>query len=187
MDKLLTPNEAAELLGVSPITLRSWATKGLLPASVTAGGHRRYSYIALATFARERGMTLHGQVAVHRIMIIDDDESFGGMLANYLRLRLPGAEVQLANSGFIAGRLLTQFQPTIILLDLRMPGMSGEETCRMIKDSAPQVTPRIIAMTGQYTTATAQQALQAGADACIGKPIDIDALINHINVPLTSR
>ena len=64
MDKLLTPNEAAELLGVSPITLRSWATKGLLPASVTAGGHRRYRYIALATFARERGMTLHGQVAV---------------------------------------------------------------------------------------------------------------------------
>jgi excisionase family DNA binding protein len=38
----LTPNEVAELLMVAPVTVRSWAQKGLLVAKVTPGGHRRF-------------------------------------------------------------------------------------------------------------------------------------------------
>ena len=39
---LLSPSEAAELLNVSPVTLRQWSQKGRIPFQITPGGHRRY-------------------------------------------------------------------------------------------------------------------------------------------------
>lgn len=183
MEKMLTPQQAAELLGVSPITLRSWATRGILPASVTAGGHRRYAHSAVVEFARQRGISLNTSDDSLQIMIIEDDESFGRMLADYLRLRLPAADVHLANSGFEAGRMLVRLNPRVIILDLLMPGMSGVETCRMIKESDLEPAPKVIAMTGGYTPEVAREAITAGADACMGKPINIDELIAYIEGP----
>ena len=59
----LTPNEVAELLMVSPITVRSWAQKGLLVAKVTPGGHRRFLKSDVERFVRESGADQAGVVS----------------------------------------------------------------------------------------------------------------------------
>ncbi|MFN2187992.1 MAG: MerR family transcriptional regulator, partial [Candidatus Promineifilaceae bacterium] len=50
-EKLLTPSEAAALLGISPITLSKWARKGMLKAHQTLGRHRRFTYAEILRFA----------------------------------------------------------------------------------------------------------------------------------------
>jgi excisionase family DNA binding protein len=51
---LLTPRQAAELLGVNTNTLARWARDGQLPAVTTPGGHRRYRRADVHTFSEER-------------------------------------------------------------------------------------------------------------------------------------
>jgi excisionase family DNA binding protein len=53
----LTPKEVAKLFMVSPITVRSWAKKGLLVAKFTPGGHRRFLKSDVERFMRENGVT----------------------------------------------------------------------------------------------------------------------------------
>ena len=55
---LLSPSEAAELLNVSPVTLRQWSQKGRIPFQITPGGHRRYKRSELYSFAKIMGMEL---------------------------------------------------------------------------------------------------------------------------------
>jgi len=59
----LTVGQAAELLGVSPDTVRRWVDNGQLPAARTAGGRRQVDGAALARFASERAATLAPPVA----------------------------------------------------------------------------------------------------------------------------
>ena len=60
---ILTPTEVAELLAVSPVTVRQWAQKGLIEARTTPGGHRRFTREAVIDFARRMAMTLPEEFA----------------------------------------------------------------------------------------------------------------------------
>lgn len=51
--RYLTPGEAARVLMVSPITVRGWAKKGLLPFETTLGGHRRFLRETVEQFAKQ--------------------------------------------------------------------------------------------------------------------------------------
>jgi excisionase family DNA binding protein len=70
----LTPNEVAHLLMVAPVTVRSWAQKGLLVAKVTPGGHRRFLKSDVEIFVHECGVV---QTPVDPnaplVLIVDDD------------------------------------------------------------------------------------------------------------------
>lgn len=52
----MTPKEVAELMMVSPVTVRQWAAKGLLHALITPGGHRRFPTDRVEDFARKVGV-----------------------------------------------------------------------------------------------------------------------------------
>ncbi|MDD5633164.1 MAG: helix-turn-helix domain-containing protein, partial [Methylococcales bacterium] len=70
----LTPNEVAKLMMVSPITVRSWAQKGLLAAKITPGGHRRFLKSDVERFIREsRAVQIPVDSNALRILIVDDD------------------------------------------------------------------------------------------------------------------
>ena len=80
-----------------------------------------------------------------KIAIIDDDQHIGDMLSELLIRE--GYQVQRAYSGTEALLLLSDTKPDLILLDLMLPGLSGEEVLQKINDipsslSAPRWTPR---------------------------------------------
>ena len=70
--------------------------------------------------------------SMYSIMIIDDDESIGNMEQELLERE--GYLVQRAYSGTEALLLLQQKRPDLILLDLMLPGMSGEKLLSMIRE-----------------------------------------------------
>ena len=186
-----TPNEVAQLFMVSPVTVRQWAQKGLLNAALTAGGHRRFLHQELIRFAVERGLTLNWPGAGQaKILIVEDDDQVAGFLYEFLQCR-PGVEaVDIAESGFEAGRKVQSFNPNLVLLDLMMPGMDGFAVCHNLKADPATRGIRVLAMTGYPSAENIERIMDAGAEVCLSKPIDTARLLELLQLseqPATSH
>ena len=180
-EKLLTPNDVAELLHVSPTTVRFWAQKGDLKALTTPGGHRRFKHEFVEEFAQSRGMSLQSASNVKRILIVDDDVSFGRFLVKLLDGQ-KDVEVELVNFSFAAGLKIRSFKPDIVLLDIMMPGINGFQVCQMMKSDRSLKEIRIIGMTGYPSDENTEAMVAAGAEVCLEKPIDTKKLLSLLDL-----
>jgi excisionase family DNA binding protein len=179
--KLYSPSEVAGLLGVSPITIRSWASKGDLVARSTAGGHRRFLYQDILDFANRKGMALSaGEDEKLRILVIEDDLQFAAFVKDALLSLEPPPELEFAHEGFEAGRQLQRIQPQVILLDLMLPGIDGFGICRQLRKDPETRFIRVVAMTGYDSPKTLSRILNAGADICLAKPFKVSELLNAV-------
>ena len=177
--QLMTPNEVASALQVAPVTVRQWAQKGMLPARMTAGGHRRFEVEAVVAFARARGMQLGGELLnspANRVLVVDYDTQFNSFLCELLRTEQPQLDIASAFDGFDAGRMVQSHRPSIVLLDIMMPGLDGVEVCRRLKADPATQHIRIVAMTGHYSDALADRLAAVGAHTLLRKPFSFDAV-----------
>lgn len=185
---LLTPAKVANLLGVSPITVRKWAQKGLIAAHVTAGGHRRFYYSEVEHFAKLKGMTLHlGDSKTRRILVVEDDRQFGMFVAEVISNLGQKLEVTLAYDGFEAGRQIQKLHPEIVLMDLMLPGMDGFSVCERLKQDPETRAMRVIAMTGYFSKENVERILSLGAEACLQKPFSAEELISTLALNETDQ
>ena len=124
------------------------------------------------------------------ILVVDDIATNRLVAATYLRMF--GAEVAEAESGEVALRMLALSQPSAILLDMNMPGLSGVETLRRLRqaEAGRHRTP-VIAMTADATDDHRRAYLAAGLDGYVAKPLSPDqmaeALRPHLDWSETSR
>jgi len=177
------PNEVADLLMVSPVTVRQWAQKGILKASMTAGGHRRFLREDIELFARARGLTLQPKNKPEkRILIVDDDEQFCRYLFELIKSVSEGVVLNVAHNGFDAGRQTMIFQPDLILLDLVMPDLDGFMVCQQIKKAHTTKNIRVLGMTGCLENNYESRILEAGAEMCLTKPIDNERLFEALGL-----
>jgi excisionase family DNA binding protein len=183
--EFLTPNEVAKLLMVSPITVRQWAQKGLLAAHTTVGGHRRFAIEAVAAFARERGIELPG--ITQRLLIVDDNRQFNNFLADLFSTEVPGLPIHQAFDGFEAGRAVQQHRPSVMLLDVMMPGVDGLEVCRSLKSDSDTADIRVIAMTGHHSPDLERKMRSAGADVLLKKPFSAEEVLRECGFRSTSN
>ncbi|MDH3692856.1 MAG: response regulator [Gammaproteobacteria bacterium] len=172
------PGEVAEMLMVSPASVRNWASKGALKSVSTPGGHRRFMRHEIERFAREKDLTIQPlDDDTLRILIVDDNTQ----VTEYLSLLFSRLDANVttmkAHDGFTAGRLVQVFEPHVVLLDLMMPGLDGFNVCAQIKSDAASKATRVIAMTSFYDDVNVARALSAGAECCIEKPFDTDDLL----------
>jgi two-component system OmpR family response regulator len=112
-----------------------------------------------------------------RILIIDDEQQFCSLTAMFLQER--GYEVATASSGTEALVQLERFHPDVVLLDVVMPGLSGLEILKLMRERA--FPPRVIMITATDDLQVAQQALQEGAEAYMCKPVSFDELERAIS------
>jgi CheY-like chemotaxis protein len=102
------------------------------------------------------------------ILLVDDNEDGLDMYREYLTYR--GYRVVLARSGAEAVVQARTHRPDLILLDVRMPGMTGTDAMQTLRaDSTFQDTP-IVALTAHALEAERKEALAAGFDDWIPKP-----------------
>jgi len=174
-----TPNEVAKWMMVSPVTVRGWAQRDLLQAEVTPGGHRRFRREEVERFARQWNPA--GNKGPQRILIVDDDKTIVDLLTELLEGDERPVVVETAFDGFDAGRKVYAFQPDIVLLDLKMPGLSGAVVCKKIKEHPGNADIRVIGMTGDLTPEGRAELLAAGAECCLTKPIDMNQLLAQIH------
>lgn len=172
----LTPTEVAKLLLVSPVTVRQWAQKGMIPAQTTAGGHRRFLRTDIEHFARLKGMTLPNSELT--VLVVDDDRQLNAFLVSLLTTSLVGLQVVSAFDGFEAGKIVQQDRPEVVLLDIMMPGMDGVQVCRSIKQDPDTAHARVVGMTGHHSDNIEHRITEAGAVGLLRKPFSSEDLFN---------
>lgn len=179
----LTPVEVAKILMVSTASVRLWASKGVLPAQTTAGGHRRFMMRDIEHFAETRGIVIETCLSGDlKLLVVDDDTQLAHYLSELLTDRPGIGGLEVAVDGFDAGQKVQSFQPDVILLDLMMPGMNGFEVCKRLKEEEATRGIRVVAMTGFCTQKNRERILAAGAEACLSKPLEKAALFEVLGI-----
>src|SRR5690348_8195615 len=107
-----------------------------------------------------------------KLLLIDDEEDVRYSLERTLAAE--GLELATAASGEEGLKVIPKFKPDLVLMDVRMTGMTGLDTLRRIRQSDPKLL--VILMTAYGTTQTAIEAMKLGAYDYLLKPFDIPKL-----------
>jgi CheY-like chemotaxis protein len=108
------------------------------------------------------------------ILIVDDSNDGREMLVEYLAFR--GFDVVEARHGAEAIEMARQTRPTVILMDLTMPGVDGWEATRQIKSTRETANATVVAVSAHAFPLDEASARAAGCDAFVPKPFDLTAL-----------
>ncbi|WP_339870499.1 response regulator [uncultured Brevundimonas sp.] len=116
-----------------------------------------------------------------RILIVDDDP----FICDAVTLILGGAghKVSSVNSGAQAIGTVPTLMPALILLDVRMPGISGLDTLTALRRAG--VTVPILMMTADNSPATLQEVMFLGGSGYVLKPFDADKLVARVGQALS--
>jgi len=119
------------------------------------------------------------------ILVVDDSDTNRRLFED--RLRYAGYDVTAVSDGFAGLKAAAATAPAAILLDMRMPGLSGIEVCRHLRrHRETQKTPVLIYTAEESDDARKMDALLAGADAYYHKPVDFGHLLQQLR-RITSR
>jgi excisionase family DNA binding protein len=171
---IYTTHEVSRLLHVNPRSVINWIEQSLLQSYRTPGGHRRIRHDDLMAFLRKHQIPTPASLVADKfsILIVDDDQEIIDLLKAYLERQAP-YEISTAADGITALIEVGRVKPDLLILDIMIPGVDGVEVCRRIKADSSNRTA-IIAISG--TTERQSQVLEAGADAFMLKPVDMDQL-----------
>ncbi|HLJ32754.1 MAG TPA: response regulator [Ktedonobacteraceae bacterium] len=122
--------------------------------------------------------------ADYTILVVDDSEDMRVLL--YELLHEEEYTVLLAESGQEALDKATLHHPHLILMDMSLPGMSGWEAVKRLRQLDEFRTTPIIAVTAHTAKGDAERSLAAGCTSHVDKPFDILALLEQIEGLLMS-
>jgi len=118
-----------------------------------------------------------------QILVVDDEVEFASTLVERLSLR--GIEARSANRGEEALELVAAHKPDVVVLDLKMPDLSGLEVLTRIKAIDPAI--QVIMLTGHGSSAAGIDGMERGAFDYVMKPIDLKVLLKKIEQAYTKR
>jgi len=118
-----------------------------------------------------------------KLMLVDDEERLLSSIARLLSKK--GIDAVTATSGAEAIEKLKHQTIHVVILDVKMPGMDGNETLVEIKRLFPMV--EVIMLTGHATVESAVDGLKFGATDYLMKPIGIDELIQKAGEAFEKR
>ena len=107
-----------------------------------------------------------------RILVVDDEANARAALSEILRDE--GYATETAADGFKALGKLEEFQPDVVLTDLKMPGLDGIAFMEKAKSASPQTV--FVVMTAFGSISSAVAAIKQGAENYLTKPLDYEAL-----------
>ena len=123
----------------------------------------------------ESGGPSAASAAKHRVLVVDDNVDSADSLAALLEIM--GCEVMTAYNGEDALTAAEAFQPTVMLLDIGMPRMTGYEVCRRAREQPWGRRLFVVAMTGWGRAEDRCRTKEAGFDHHLVKPVDTSALL----------
>jgi PAS domain S-box-containing protein len=127
----------------------------------------------------------HGPAHADDILVVDDTPASLKLLQSVLGNS--GYRVRLATDGEMALLSAKMHPPTLILLDVRMPGMDGFEVCRRLKDDEATRSIPIIFLSSLEDERSKVKAFQAGGVDYISKPIQAEEVLARVSTHLALR
>src|SRR3954466_13843494 len=119
------------------------------------------------------------------VLVADDEPSMVAMLSSHLRSK--GFSVLEASDGDQAWELAHEHLPNLVLLDVMMPGLSGWEVCRKIREAVSLAHTGVIMLTGIGENLNEMTSPLYGADAYLDKPFEFSDLDEKISETLARR
>jgi CheY-like chemotaxis protein len=110
-----------------------------------------------------------------RILVVDDNHDSTDSLAMVLEFK--GQVTRTAYDGLEALEAAAEFCPDLVLLDIGLPRLDGLEVARRLRAQRPGEAMLLIALTGWGQDEDRERSMQAGFDAHMVKPLDVDALL----------
>ncbi len=120
-----------------------------------------------------------------RILIAEDERDIRELIT--FTLEFGGFQVIAAANGQEAVELARQHRPDLIILDVRMPKMTGYEACRILKSQEETRSIPVVFLSAKGQEAEIRQGMEAGADAYILKPFAPDELLQQVQAILSRR
>lgn len=120
------------------------------------------------------------------ILYVEDNLSNVQLIETLLMRRLPGAQLLTAMQGRLGLELAKRHRPDLILLDLHLPDMHGEDVLRALRADQEMKAP-VIAISADAVHGVKTRILEAGAAHFVTKPIDVRALMDLIEKALTKE
>ena len=137
---------------------------------------------ALPTHEPVTPSAVPGLLRSRRILLVDDNEAFATAMASLLNSM--GHDVQAIHDGAAAIGIARTLRPQVVLLDINLPGKRGYDIAREIRADPALAGSLLIAVTGYGQEQDKHQALRAGFDHHLTKPVDENALERLINQAL---
>ena len=109
-----------------------------------------------------------------KVLVVDDNEDNAHIIRDYLESK--GYPISVAYSGTEAMTLFASVKPSLVLLDVMMPGLDGWQVCREIKASPNGKNIRVVMVTALQDWMDKRQALETGADDFVEKPFELAKL-----------
>ena len=178
---VFTTGEAAEVCRLSQQTIIRCFDNGQLEGFRVPGSKfRRIPRASLLKFMTDNGIPMDALGGgLIRVLVVDDEPEilklFEMALGSDSRF-----EVTTIGTGYEAGMLTQRLRPDVVVLDLRLPDIDGNVVCRTIRDNPELVATHIIMISGMMGEEEERELLEAGADECVRKPIDMAAFTETI-------
>jgi len=119
-----------------------------------------------------------------KVLIVDDRKD--NLLIAREALSFHGADVKTAINGVEGLAVLTDYKPTLILLDLSMPEMNGWEMHKKLRENEETKNIPVIALTAHVMAGDEEQVMDAGFDGYIPKPFSVASIVLQIQKILAS-
>lgn len=176
--KSYTTGEVARICQVTKRTVIKWIDGGKLKGYTIPGSrHRRVSAAILTEFMKVNRIPDYARLVRPRILIVDDDLDLLELLKDTLQERY---DVEGVSTALDAASRLPSFQPDVILLDIRLPDLSGLQVCRHFQSYKKSRNVPILTMSAYGGEIDLLEVRRSGADAFLPKPLRLVELKKRI-------
>ena len=178
---VLTTGEVARICSVAPRTVSKWFDSGKLRGYRIPGSKdRRIPLDQLVRFMRTHGIPLNGlDTGLTRILVVESQQDTADVLSTVLANEA-NYEVKAARSAFEAGAIAETFKPHAMLMDLQVPGLTGREALRGIRNLPEFAGVKLIALAGPLRAGEDEMLRQEGFDGVLAKPFEVGEVVRLI-------
>lgn len=174
-----TSGQAARLLGIPDRTVRRYLRTGKIEAVQNPiTGTWYISREALIAFVREKGFDLHHFPLSVRVLVVDDETSITGFITRILERKFRNAIVTVTRDPCNALIEIGSKQPDLVILDARMPTLSGRNILSAIKNNPSTKDTKVLAVSGH--PADLKELATLGADDTLFKPFSLSKFVEKV-------
>lgn len=113
-----------------------------------------------------------------KVLIIEDEDSLAELYQEVLKEKYNVTRYESAEQAL---PITPENLPHVILLDLNLPGMSGQEFCQLIKTNGDDIQTSIIVVSAEKSIETKLKVFECGADDFLAKPFELKELLHKVN------